>query len=173
MIYLIGVDHYLQHDGNESAKPELRSAFKNFLKNEITALGVDVIAEEFNEDAIRWSMASHSTLGRLAEELRITHLYCEPTIQERKELEIPSYGQIKKTLGLSPTIPIEEEIRMVSEKQKEYFAPRENFWLNKLTPFLSDTVLFVLGSKHMDSFSSLLEQKAIDYVRRVEYWTNK
>lgn len=130
MVYLLGVDHQVQHNGL-AMTPERENATRDFcmfLELKIKNLNISMFAEEFNEDALRISRASVAIVRDVAARLGLKHLYCDPTRQERKEL------------GSSNDLD-----------------RREQFWLSRLEPHLNgETILFVCGADHLESFQKKL-----------------
>ncbi len=135
MVYLVGVDHQVQHNGQPMTpkREEATRAFYTFLELKAKDLNISMFAEEFNDDALRNSCASAATVRDLAHRLGLKHRFCEPTRQERKEL------------GIS--------------KDRDR---REQFWLSCLEPHLnSETILFVCGADHLESFQNKLLGKGV------------
>lgn len=126
MVYLIGVDHQVQHNGPPMT-PDRETATRNFckvLKLSAKKLNISILAEEFNEDALRISKASTATVRDAADCLGLKHLFCDPTRQERKDLGINNDRDL-----------------------------RERFWLSRLGIHLNnETILFVCGADHLESF---------------------
>lgn len=135
MVYLVGVDHQVQHNGLDMT-PERESAtrvFCTFLKLKATSLNISMFAEELNEDALCRSRASIAIVRDVANRLGLKHLYCDPNCRERKELG--SNNDLDR---------------------------REQFWLSRLEPHLdSETILFVCGAGHLESFQKKLFDKGV------------
>jgi hypothetical protein len=135
MLYLIGVDHSVQHDGRTSYQdPEfdrLREAFPELLSQAARKTSAKIIAEENNTDVLKKFSATKSIASAVASEIGIEHLFCEPSIQERAQLGIT-------------------DIAYPSDIEK-----RENFWLEKLKKVKETPILFILGADHVGSFSKL------------------
>lgn len=88
-----------------------------------------LLAEEFNEDALKISRASESTVRGIAKQLGIRHLFCDPTSAQRKEL------------GIGKDIDL-----------------RENYWLACLNEHRTENILFVCGAGHLETFGNKLIQ---------------
>ena len=138
MLYLIGVDHSVQHDGRAAYEgPEfdrLRNEFPAFLEKVARQIGATVIAEESNEDVLNKFAATNSVPSTVASELDITHMFCEPSITERQRFGIHNTGNSAD------------------------FVKREHFWLSKLSALKDDAILFVLGADHVHSFLELAQK---------------
>ena len=133
MLYLIGVDHQVQHNGRAAkAGPELdqrRGHFEGFLREIIARTKATVIAEESHEDVLSQFGATQSIPKCLADQLGIIHMFCEPSREERKRLGITRLNN-----------PAD-------------FTVRESFWLERILNLRSADVVFVLGAIHIDSFA--------------------
>ncbi len=133
MLYLIGVDHSVQHDGRtpyqDSKFKMLRDEFPTFLKKVARKVGATIIAEESNEEVLNKFGSTKSVPYIVALEMDIKHRFCEPSIAERKQVGIKSTGE------------------------PEDFEKREDFWLKKLVALKGERILFILGADHVHSFS--------------------
>jgi hypothetical protein len=133
MVYLVGVDHQVQHNGPpmSQARKDATLDFSTFLKAKAKELNISMLAEEFNEDALKGSQASTATVNEVAKELGLKHLFCDPTYIQRKELGI--YKDNHK---------------------------RECFWLSCLEDHLvCEKIIFVCGRDHLESFEAKLVEK--------------
>ena len=127
MIYLIGVDHVIQHGGYLDTRKEVAlREFQSYLAQVVQEKRVDMIAEEFSEVALERSNTDFSTCRKLALSLKIDHLFCDPTPEEREALKIETDEQ------------------------------REQEWLNRIRDSFRMNVLFICGSEHLQSFGRLL-----------------
>lgn len=136
MIYLIGVDHQVQHDGPTMIADRKKAIdeFSIFLQSKATMLRVTVFAEELNEDSLKGSRASKSIVREIAKQLGLKHLFCDPTRAQRKELGI------------------DEDIDL-----------RENYWLSRLEDYRAEkNILFVCGSGHLETFRKKLSEKGYE-----------
>jgi len=158
LIFLIGTNHELQHDAparrarREFVDPA-RDRFRTFLKESASRAEVVAIGEEFTEQVLSALRAS-SLCRAVAEELNITHKFCEPSRSQRLELGIPACG----TAGL----PKKEKLK--SDQL------RERFWLEQLRDFDNRPVLFVCGADHVDSFAKRLGDSGIGMEILCDYW---
>ena len=132
MLYLIGVDHSVQHDGRtlyqDSEFKMLRDKFPTFLKRVARKVGATVIAEESSEEVLNKFQSKKSIPCTVASEMDIKHMFCDPSNAERKQLGIKSIGK------------------------PEDFEKREDFWLKKLVTLKGERILFILGADHVQSF---------------------
>ena len=161
LLYLIGVNHAMQFKsvaaqmGGESTRvSQKREAFKMHVAEMIDKLGIEILAEEFNdegkglpdqrgEEAAREEVAAvlGTAPGRLSrktvlEQLRkakgIKHRFCDPDSEQRKAFGIddPHSGRGR--------------------------AQRERVWLSRIADCKDRRVLFVCGDNHYDAFAQLL-----------------
>jgi hypothetical protein len=142
MIYLLGVDHSFQHNGNPPCDElslkvlePLRKEFAVYLKGIVLLLNLKWIAEEFNEDALKMSHASQSLAKSVACELKICHIFCDPGCSERASLGISKKGQ------------------------KEDCDKREKYWLTVIQSNNVTDVLFICCAKHLADFRNLLAEQ--------------
>ena len=133
MLYLIGVDHSVQHDGRPgycgSEFERLGDEFPAFLDRVSREKGVTAIAEELSEDVLKKFGATKSVAYTVASQMNIKHMFCDPLEAEREQLDI--------------TKDLEKEIH--SEK-------REEFWLKKLKKLKGEKIIFILGAMHFHKF---------------------
>jgi len=141
MIYLIGVDHVIQHGGYLDTRKEVAlREFQSYLAQVVQDKRIDVIAEEFNEVALERSNTDFSTCRELARSLKIEHLFCDPTPEERQALKIETAEQ------------------------------REQEWLNRIRESLHMNVLFICGSEHLESFRRLLATDGFEVAILSDRW---
>jgi hypothetical protein len=162
MIYLIGVDHKIQHNGNGCADLFLRNKFSAFLKDKIQEYNITLLAEEFNEDCLKNSKANIATIKSVAEESKIEHRFCELSENERKKRKILSSNEIYSEKlnihsynGSKPNLNKEQQ-EIFDEEMEKSFLQRETEWFCKIRDDLDRNILFVCGSDHIKSFKTLL-----------------
>ena len=150
MLYLIGVDHSVQHDGRAAYEglefQRLRDGFPTFLNRVAREIDATIIAEESNEDVLIKFEATMSFAFMAASQIGIRHLFCEPRILEREKLGIKNPGELHD------------------------FERREKFWLNKLIAVKDENILFVLGAYHVQSFSECAKSAQFRVMVIEEYY---
>ncbi len=135
MVYLLGVDHQVQHNGPPMTpdRDHATHDFCMFLKSQAKDLNISMLAEEFSEDALRISKAHVAIVKDVAHSLGLKHLFCDPTRRERVELGI-----------------------------NNDLDRREQFWLSRLEHHCnSETILLVCGAGHLESFREKLQDKGV------------
>lgn len=94
MIYLAGVWHdYQWISESNTHNPE---RLKCFLQNIINTFSINVIAEEFNEQAKNENNANSVVCVDLADSNSLRHVYCDPEEGERMALGIRSLNQLRQ-----------------------------------------------------------------------------
>jgi hypothetical protein len=129
-IYLVGVDHIIQHDGFLwPAKLAAIEEFSRYLEKEVATREVSLIAEEFSLDALAKSCATTSTATAVADRHGAKHLFCDPGRNERKEHQITNGDQ------------------------------REEFWLQRLSGYLGENILLLCGESHLETLKERIHGK--------------
>lgn len=82
MIYLLGVNHQVQHERNA----QLSMVFDFYLSKKVEELNITFIAEEWSEDSSRISSVKTTVPQDIAKRYKIKHMYCDPRKDERKEI---------------------------------------------------------------------------------------
>jgi len=141
MICVIGVDHVIQHGGYLDTRKEVAlREFQFYLAQVVQEKKIDIIAEEFSEVALAQSNTDFSTCRELARSLKIEHLFCDPTPEEREALKIETGEQ------------------------------REQEWLNRIRESLHMNVVFICGSEHLQSFKRLLAANGFEVAILSDGW---
>jgi hypothetical protein len=94
----------------------------------IKITGARLLAEEFSDEAAARNKVAISTVGQLAQEMAIDHLYCDPGTAEREQLG---------------TCDVDA---------------RENYWARKLLLANADRILFICGDKHIATIPAVLKR---------------
>lgn len=177
MIYLIGVDHEIQHDGIGCASLSLRNKFSVFLKNKIVEYDITLLAEEFSEEALyEISKGKIATVKNVAEELKsekpkVEHKFCDPNKKERKIIGIPCREEIKSMLNIQgPVCENSVEDNRIKEEERKYYPTREQFWFGEISNYLNRNIIFVCGAEHVRNFEILLTEKKYKPIILVESW---
>ena len=142
-VYLAGTAHRYQRDSTlvpESQIEELRKMLREIIEQK----GIRGIAEEMSKDGLPFSRNRRSVGKQLADQLGLAHDYSDPDEATRKALSI--------------------------EKGKQADPKRERYWLERLQSFVEFPVLFILGARHFESFTSLLTQSGFQVFEVVRDW---
>jgi len=137
MLNLVGVDHSVQHNGRAAYPDEdinrLRSEFRSYLQNCIIENQVVIVAVESNAEVLEKFNATESVPKLLADANKIKHIFCEPSLDDRRHLGITNIGNT------------------------EDYEKREKVWLQRILPYKGERILLILGAEHISSFSMLAE----------------
>jgi hypothetical protein len=85
MVYLIGVNHFVQFATDHRAKivRDTTASFKAHVLEVIEPSGISIVAEEFNDEAKRiWRVSGDTVLQHVAKAKGIEHRFCEPGREE-------------------------------------------------------------------------------------------
>ena len=164
LLYLVGVNHAMQFKsawsqlvGESESVQKKREAFKAHVAEMIDKLDIEILAEEFSQEAKQQPDAPEkeafrekiaAELGTAAEPLNyetvleqlreakgIEHRFCDPDSIE------------KQALG----IEVDPKKETESDRRK-----REQVWLSRIADCRLRRVLFVCGDNHYDAFAQLL-----------------
>jgi hypothetical protein len=167
MVFVIGVDHLVQYNG---PIPEpLRLEFKEYLVTCSHKYLIDLIAEEFSNEALNEVYhASKDTAREASEIIGIPHLFCDLEEHDMKMLGIPYFAEIhervRALLGTHQPFILDDNLRnkMRAEAMvisKTFWRLRETFWYGKITPMIEKNILFICGHEHAVRFQSLLHSQ--------------
>jgi hypothetical protein len=143
MVYLIGVNHLVQHDAPRAKiVREKRVTFKGHVLEVIDKLDISILAEEFNEEAKQNCGVSETTLEQFGKAKGIEYRACDPTSIEREEKGIENADWDK----------------------------REEIWLSRINDCKNSNVLFVCGDDHFESFRKKLIAAGFDVEDAPKCW---
>jgi hypothetical protein len=145
MVYLVGVDRQLQHNGTRPPMSTVRSEatgrFSTFLMSKWAELKISLFAEEFNEDELAHADGSTVTVRDVARRVGAKHRFVEPEWTQRRLLRLQLTDR------------------------------REEFWLWYLGDYLySETILFVCGEKHLQNIFTKLQARGVQATILPERW---
>lgn len=159
IVYVVGTLHRYQGTfnaglGATATKDEFED-FRDFLKEVVHKHQIRWVAEEMSVEALQKyphpDLPSGESLPfQVARGLNIPHEYC-----------CPPNRRVRDELGLSPDgMP----------DTPDDFKRRETYWLRKVKQCDSFPCLFVLGSDHADSFSTLLNTSGLKAILLIREW---
>lgn len=161
MIYLVGVNHCYQFVNDEFKSGG--ETLEKYLSQVVKEKSVKAIVEEFNEDARKLWRAERVIGEEVAKANKLSHAFCEPSEEERKELGIEGENAIlKKMLGIAFN-PGEDKKPEVQKAMAEDFHKRESYWYEVLAKYIEDDTVFICGYSHIDSFSKMLGDKGCEF----------
>jgi hypothetical protein len=143
MVYLIGVNHLVQHDApRERIVREKRATFKRHVLEVIEKLDISILVEEVSEEAKKNWGVSETTLEQFGKAKRIEYRPCDPSSIERKEKGIENADWDK----------------------------REEILLSRINDCKNRNVLFVCGDHHFESFRKKLIAAGFDVEQAPKCW---
>ncbi len=148
-VLLVGTRHDYQRPGNPGSE-----AFRAFIAAACQERAIKVIAEEMSLDGLLG--AKQSVCNQVADTLRFTHRYCDPSIEEQKTLGIAHPG--KTNPSAFSAVPDPHEVDPEVEAANEI---RRHCWLQRIVELDSWPVLFVCGAHHVEPFRALLWANSI------------
>lgn len=165
VVYLIGCDHgkaqtYRNDSALNDAENHEQAELKQFILAAAACYKPKLIAEEANTTILR-NTQRQSVVQEAACESGITHRFCEPTWDEKSELQIE---EALPFLGPCPPSEWEVHIPSVDVAYRHDIAhrwPVEKFWIDSLGDWLKHDVLFVCGDAYRWTFRRRLEAEGI------------
>jgi hypothetical protein len=147
IVYLIGTNHKYQHNSPlyEEVSVEAINEFKNYISKICFDNGIEAIGEEFHQTDLKKGR-ERSVSKEIALNLNICHKYCSPSDDEAQ------------MLGWKPTLYQKrgESIADFDRRDWENDKIKEQGWVQKILDFNKWPLLFICGSKHINSFTKLL-----------------
>jgi hypothetical protein len=183
MIYLLGVDHRVQHNRDLS----LTKSFVEYLETVAKELNILLLAEEFSAESVFSNNVPTSTVQDVAKKLDIEHKFCDLDTKERRKIGYPLNNdrschvtkkirdKIFNQMLLKGKNPKRINFSIVGTEEQEYYKrilkrkyrpTREKFWFFKIKKDLSSgkETVFICGFKHLKTFRLLLVQKGFEVV---------
>jgi hypothetical protein len=148
-VLVVGTRHDYQRPGNPGSED-----FRAFVAATCRERDIKVIAEEMSLDGLFG--AKQSVCNQVADSLRLTHRYCDPSIEEQKALGIAHPG--KTNPSAFSAVPDPHEVDPEVEVANEI---RRRCWFQHIVELDSWPVLFVCGAHHVEPFRELLRANSI------------
>ena len=166
-IALIGTSHKYQKEDKDCSKQDAQ-AFKDFLEKACCDYNIRTVAEEMNEEALVEVDRNESIPQRVAGELSLTPLFCDPDRKQRRDRGLLQENDIRIQQFSDPNISDDE----IEEQIRAAWMGRELYWLERLqtVPESEWPVLFICGAHHVTSFSRILEEKGFIVTRIEDDW---
>lgn len=163
-IYILGTSHEYQRNDDGCSQSSIVK-FKNYLREICERYEVKAIAEEMSEEALAFFDREISIPKQFTQEINIHHQYVDPTDEEKKKICIKPSGYfaqgVKFIENLRP-----KEVRGRSQEEADQLEweedlKREPVWLEKILALNMWPLLFICGSKHVESFKYLSVKQCI------------
>jgi len=151
-VYLIGIDHKYQHNSVFYRKLPVGAieAFEDYISTVCSKNGIEAIGEDFHQSDLKKDRKM-STTKKIAIKLKKCHKYCSLSDEEALKL------------GWQPTLSQRrgESADKFDERDWQNDKIREKGWVQNILALNKWPLLFICGSKHISSFSELLENSSI------------
>lgn len=163
MFYIVGINHSVQFK-----KDEFSLNFLSFIRDIIINYNIEIIAEEWSEDADRLWKIKESNLSSLSRELNKPLIQFEPKEIDKNKFGIMTKTDIKEAIELYiPVLKVMDDIeKRESERkklEKQNYQPREKYWLEKIKHHSNQNTLIICGNDHINTFSKLLLENNFDF----------
>lgn len=162
-IYIIGVNHAVQWDHALPATVD----YMQYLEKQIKRFNIDLVAEEFSEEALRWANADHTTSNQVSIKLlNKSSVLCDPDDRIREIVGYPTQAELEKKFGTRSVVNGTDEYKKRREYEKDFFPIREKYWLDQLKNLKHGfrKVIFICGSEHLTGFRALLEKNGYSVI---------
>ena len=164
LVLILGTSHPIQV-GADTVDAETLAAFRQYLLSIIRDFNVDGIAEEMSIDGLKVRVGTSSIAYSISDQLGLSHLYADPSIEEQNRIGILPDHQLKMN-GFFNCIP-NSEVELQIDQQN---LVREKIWLEKLKSFPPSRVLFICGSNHASRFAQLVQNAGIEVNTIAQTW---
>lgn len=164
-VALIGANHAHQYPGNVHGRA---NQFEDFLTSQVRDLSVDLLAEEMSAEALQRAKVVESSVQRVARELKVPHLLCDPDSIQRSALGIPDFEELKRKRNLK--LVVDEDAALLEQDERLYWPVREAEWLRRLQRAEFGRAIFVTGPNHVLSFEDLLRRNSYEVQIITERW---
>jgi len=163
-VFLIGTDHKYQHNSPlyEEVSIEAIDEFKDYISKVCCDNDIEGIGEEFQQTDLKKDR-ERSVPKEIALNLKICHKYCSPSDDETQ------------MLGWQPTLyqKRRESIAEFDIRDWENDKIKEYGWIQNILDLNRWPLLFICGSKHINSFTHLLSNSSIKVHVVNENWEHK
>jgi len=163
MIYLIGVEHGVQSRTQGATETAQQTEFRICLEHAIKTYKPTLIAEEFNDDAMKTASfvrqaPQEAFTKQIAEEAGIAHMFCEPDLFTKLDFGYQgTSGWLHHIDGLWEEIPEPNRSLLAGALEiVKDFPSREEFWLDQMKDVLGQEIVFVCGEGHVETFRDRL-----------------
>jgi hypothetical protein len=126
--------------------------------------GIQVIAEERSLDGLFG--AKPSVGNQVADSLRLTHRYGDPSLEEQSTLDIAHPGKTNPSAFSAVSDPHEVDPEVAAAHEI-----RGRCWLQRIVALDSWPVLFVCGAHHVEPFHEWLRANSIVVHVLCRRWT--
>ena len=153
MIHIIGTAHEQTQYWSDAIKSgeaidttrEIVCQFEKYLQGAVGLLAATAIAEELNQQCVEQREGGMSVCKKVADDIGLHHLFCDPDHNERQKLNIMTADE------------------------------REDFWFTCVAALAPNetSVIFVCGAAHCRTFREKLEQRGLQARIHCDDWTSR
>jgi hypothetical protein len=153
MIHIIGTVHELTQYWSDVIRrgesidttPEIVQQFEQYLRDAVGALAATALAEELNQQCVEERVGGMSVCKKVADDLGLHHLFCDPDHDDRRKLNITTADH------------------------------REDLWVSRVATLVPDetSVIFVCGADHCSTFPAKLEQRGLQARIHCDDWKSQ
>jgi len=151
MIHIIGTAHErtqywsdaIRRSESIDTTAKIVQQFEEYLRQEVRSLAATAIAEELNRQCVEQREGGIAVCKKVANEMGLHHLFCDPDRDERQKLGITTIDE------------------------------RESIWVDRVTRLAPNdsSVIFVCGADHCSTFRAKLEQRGLQAQVHCDDWT--
>jgi hypothetical protein len=160
-VFLVGTNHKYQHNSPlyEKVSAEAIDEFKKHISTVCYENNIKAIGEEFHQTDLKKDREK-SVPKEIALSLNKCHKYCTPSDEEAKKL------------GWQPTLYQKrgESVAEFDRRDWENDKIKEQGWIKKILELKKWPLLFICGSKHINSFAKLLIDSSLSVHVINENW---
>jgi hypothetical protein len=147
MIHIIGTAHELTQYWSDAIRRgesiDTNSEIERYLLDAVGSLAATALAEELSQQCVEERVGGMSVCKKVADDLGLRHLFCDPDHDERRELNITTADQ------------------------------REDLWVSRVATLVAreNSVIFVCGVDHCSTFRAKLERRGLQARIHCDDWT--
>jgi hypothetical protein len=118
--------------------------FEQYVRDAACSLAATAIAEELSQQCVEAREGGISVCKKVADDLGLNHLFCDPDRGERQSLDLTTTDQ------------------------------RETIWVSRVAELAPNetSVIFVCGADHCSTFRAKLEQRGLQALIHCNDWTS-
>jgi len=168
VVYILGTSHVYQRNDDSCLSSSI-DEFKLYLRSLCQLNGIKAIGEEMSLTSLADFDRDESVPFKFAKEFNdLKHKYCDPDRSEQEMLGIKpaEYFNLKAHFENWP-----KDKKEKLEWQED--LKREPYWLCNILELNEWPILFICGSKHVDSFRKLLSASLISVHIVNENWKHQ
>jgi len=179
LIQIIGTCHKTQvlndvvRKGALGTVPRTKiAAFQKFLTDTALDLRAGAIGEEMSDERVLACGHNAVSVAQLvAKDLQISHVFCEPDKNARKELGLRAGEEMAGYVDEIAKRTDRDFVSVHREEVRKQFPVREAFWLTCLQPYANNPILFVCGADHCETFWQRCTQSGLEAQIYCPDWT--